>query len=127
MGEDGRAVAFHVLVEAQTKASFGQHTSKRGLAHFQRIAPQVVPVQLDQVESVEEGTVVVAVVANEIERRHAVVVASNRLPIDDAGARAQAGHRLDDQREAAGEVVARTAIKPHLRTVLARDDADRRA
>jgi hypothetical protein len=28
----------------------------------------------------------VAVVANEIERRHAVVVASNRLPIDDAGA-----------------------------------------
>jgi hypothetical protein len=31
MGEDGRAVAFHVLVEAQAKASFGQHTSKRGL------------------------------------------------------------------------------------------------
>jgi len=61
-------------------------------------------VQIDQVESVEEGTVVVAVVANEIERRHAVVVASNRLPIDDAGARAQAGQRLDDQREAAGEV-----------------------
>ena len=47
MGEDGRAVAFHVLVEAQTKASFGQHTSKRGLAHF--------PIQLDQVESVEDG------------------------------------------------------------------------
>ena len=35
MGEDGRAIAFHVLVEAQAKASFGQHTSKRGLAHFQ--------------------------------------------------------------------------------------------
>ena len=35
VGEDGRAVAFHVLVEAQVKASFGQHTSKRGLAHFQ--------------------------------------------------------------------------------------------
>ena len=36
VGEDGRAVAFHVLVEAQAKASFGQHTSKRGLAHFQQ-------------------------------------------------------------------------------------------
>jgi hypothetical protein len=36
MGEDGRAVAFHVLVEAQAKASFGEHTSKRGLAHFQQ-------------------------------------------------------------------------------------------
>jgi len=58
MGEDGRAVAFQMLVEAQAKASFGQHTSKRGLAHFQRIAPQVVAIQLDQVESVEEGVAV---------------------------------------------------------------------
>ena len=107
MGEDGRAVALDVLVEPQAKASFGQHTSKRGLAHFQGITPHVVAIQLDQVESVEEGTVVVAVVANEIERRHAVVVASNRLPIDDAGARAQADERLDDQREAAGEIIPR--------------------
>ena len=69
VGEDGRAVAFHVLVEAQAKASLGQHTSKRGLAHFQRITPHVIAIQLDQVESVEEGTVLMAVVANEIERR----------------------------------------------------------
>src|SRR6516225_12212040 len=34
MGENGRAVAFDMLVEAQAKASLGQHTSKRGLAHF---------------------------------------------------------------------------------------------
>src|SRR5262249_17073908 len=31
VGEDGRAVAFQMLVEAQAKASFGQHTSKCGL------------------------------------------------------------------------------------------------
>ena len=62
--QDDRAVASHVLVEAQA-TSFGQHTSKRGLAHFQRIAPQVVAIQFDQVEGVEEGTVVVAVVAGE--------------------------------------------------------------
>jgi hypothetical protein len=37
VGEDGRAVAFHVLVEAQAKASFGQHTSKRGLADLKRV------------------------------------------------------------------------------------------
>src|SRR5262249_50195127 len=49
-----------MLIEAQAKASFGQHTSKRGLAHFQRITPHVVAVQLDQVESLEKGTVVVA-------------------------------------------------------------------
>jgi len=107
MGEDGRAVAFHVLVEAQAKASFGQHTSKRGLAHLQRITPHVVAIQLDQVRSVEEGTVVMAVVADEIERGNAVVIASDRFTVDNAGARAQAGQCLDDEREAAGDVFAR--------------------
>src|SRR5215471_794735 len=65
-----------------------------------------------------------AVMANEIERCHAVVVASNRLPIDDAGAGAQACQRLDDQREAAGEVIAGTAVEPHLRAGFAGDDAE---
>ena len=68
MGEDGWAIAFHVLVEAQAKASFGQHTSKRGLVDLKRITPQVVAVQLDQVESVEEYPLVSAVVTDEIER-----------------------------------------------------------
>ena len=39
-------------LKAQAKGSFGQHASKRGLAHFQRITPHVVAVQLDQVEGV---------------------------------------------------------------------------
>src|SRR5215470_4365268 len=51
VGEDGRAVALDMLVEAQAKASFGQHTSKRGLADLKQITPQVVAIQLDQVES----------------------------------------------------------------------------
>src|SRR5262252_7063040 len=98
MGEDGRAVAFNMLVKAQAKANFGQHTSKRGLAHFQRIAPQVVAVQLDEVEGVEEYAVISAVVTDQIERGNAVVVASHGLAVDDAGARAQTGQCLDDQR-----------------------------
>jgi len=40
-----RCVGVHAW--AQAKASFGQHTSKRGLAHFQRITPRVVANQLD--------------------------------------------------------------------------------
>jgi hypothetical protein len=36
---------------------------ERGIAHFQRIAPHVGAVQLDQVESVEEYTIVVAIPA----------------------------------------------------------------
>jgi len=71
-------------LKRRAKAGFGQHTSKRGLAHLQRITPHVVAIQLDQVESVEEGTVVMAVVTDEVERRHAVVVASHGLAVDDA-------------------------------------------
>jgi glucose-6-phosphate dehydrogenase assembly protein OpcA len=44
--------------------------------------------------------------------------------VDDAGARAQAGQRFDDQREAAGEVIAGPAVEPHLRAVLAGNDAE---
>ena len=98
MGENGRPVALDMLVEAQAKASFGQHTSKRGLADLKQITPQVVAIQLDQVESEEEGTVVVAVVTDEIERGNAVVIAGDSFAVDDAGARAQASQRFDDQR-----------------------------
>ena len=65
-----------------------------------------------------------ALVPDEIERGNAVLVASNRLAIDDAGARAHACKRLDDQREAMGEVIARTAVEPHLRAGLAGNDAE---
>jgi hypothetical protein len=42
----------------------------------------------------------------------------------DAGAWAQAGERLGDQRKATREVIAGTAIEPHLPTALAGDDAE---
>src|SRR5262245_10391608 len=65
-----------------------------------------------------------AAVANEIERSNAVVIAGDSFAIDDAGARAQACQRLDDQRKAVGEVIARTAVEPHLGACLAGDDAE---
>jgi hypothetical protein len=74
-----------MLVEAQAKASFGQHTSKRGLAHFQRIAPHVVAVQFDEVEGVEEHVPVMLAVTDTLERCEPVVIARDRFPIDDAG------------------------------------------
>src|SRR5262245_16551054 len=98
-----------MLVEAQAKAGFGQRASKRGLARFQGIAPHVCAVQFDQIEGVEEYAVVSPVMADEIERSNAVVVAGDRFAVDDAGARAQASQRLDDQREAMGEVITRAA------------------
>src|SRR5262245_14116559 len=113
-----------MLVEAQAKASFGQRTSKRGLADLKRIAPQVVAVEFDEVEGVEEYSAGSAVVTDEIERGNAVVIAGDSFAVDDAGAGAQAGQRLDDQREAMGEVITRTAVEPHLRVLLAGNDAE---
>jgi hypothetical protein len=45
-------------------------------------------------------------VANTIEQSDAVVITGNCFPVDDAGARAQAGQRIDDQGKAIGEIIA---------------------
>ena len=108
-----------MLVEPDAGAGLGHDRGERGLADLKRIAPQVVAVQLDEVEGVEEDALVSAVVTDEIERGNAVVIASDRFAIDDARARAQAGQRLDNQREAVGEIIAGAAIEPHPRPVLA--------
>ena len=107
MTEDSLAViALEMLVEANARAcSPGQDRRERGLAHFQRLAAQVVAVQLDQVEGVEEDARVMAPLAYAIEARHAVVAAGDRLTIDDAGARWQHCHGLAYEGEAGGPVV----------------------
>src|SRR5262245_22813183 len=110
MGEDGRAVALDMLVEPDARASLGHDRRKRGFTDLKRITPQVVAVQLDQVEGVQKRSVIVVAIANEIEGGDAVIITGDRFPIDNAGARAQASQRLDDQRKAVGEVVARTTI-----------------
>src|SRR5262249_12751737 len=56
------------------------------LADLKRIAPQIVAVQLDEVEGVEKDALVSALVPDEIERGDAVVIAGDSLAIDDAGA-----------------------------------------
>src|SRR5215475_15981473 len=63
-----------------------------------------------------------AAVANEIERGNAVVIAGDSPAVDDARPRAQACQRLGDQREAPGEIVARTTVEPHSRAVLPGDN-----
>src|SRR5262249_37305041 len=85
---------------------------------------RVVAVQFNEIEGVEEYALVGALVTYEIERGDTVVIAGDSLAVDDAGARAQACQRLDDQREAAGEIVARTAVEPHLRASFAGNDAE---
>jgi hypothetical protein len=45
-------IAFDMLVEPDTGTSLGQDRCERGLAHFQRITPHVVAIQLDEVEGI---------------------------------------------------------------------------
>src|SRR5262249_31144561 len=77
--KDGRPVAFHVFVEPYAAAGLGQDHLKRGLAALMRITPQVVAVQFDQVEGVQERALIMAAVANEIERGNAIVIAGDSL------------------------------------------------
>src|SRR6516165_6248289 len=60
-------------------------------------------------------------IADAVEARDPVLAASDRLAVEDAGARAQPGERLDDEREAVSEIVARPAVELHAVAVLARD------
>ena len=69
MGEDGRGVAFDMLIEPDAGAGLGHDRRERGFADLQRITPHVVAVQLDQVESVQKRAIVSAVVTDEIEGR----------------------------------------------------------
>src|SRR5262249_30734700 len=124
VGEDGRAVALDMLIESNAGAGLGHDRCERGLADLKRIAPQVVAVQFNEVEGVEEDALVSALVPDEIERGHAVVIAGDSFAVDNAGARAQACQRLNYQREAMGEVIAGTAVEPHLRASLAGNDAE---
>jgi hypothetical protein len=52
MGEDGRAVAFQMLVEPNAGAGLGHDRCERGFADLERITAHVVAVQLDEVEGV---------------------------------------------------------------------------
>jgi hypothetical protein len=54
MGEDGRAVTLDMLVEPDAGAGLGYDRCERGLADLKGIAPQVVPVQLDEVEGIKK-------------------------------------------------------------------------
>jgi hypothetical protein len=65
----------------------------------------VVPVQLDEVEGPQEDAIAMAPVPHVLEADDAIVAAADRLAVDDAGACAQAGESLDDQREAARQIV----------------------
>ena len=68
MVEHGLAVVeFQMLVEPDANGALRQDRRERGLTDHQRLAPQIVPVQLDQIEGIEEHAAVIPAVADTIE------------------------------------------------------------
>jgi hypothetical protein len=94
-------------------------------AHDKRIAAEVIAVQLDQVEGIEEDAAAMAPIPHSLEAGNAVVAAADSFAVDDAGACAQTGEGVDDQREAVGQIIPRPpAIEPHTFADLAGDDPE---
>ena len=81
MAKYGLAVTLHVLVEPDARAGLRQDHFKPGLAAFQRITPEIVAVEFDQVEGVQENAFIVVAVADAIEGCDAVVIAGNRFAV----------------------------------------------
>jgi hypothetical protein len=63
-----------------------QDRCERGLADLKWITPQVVAVQLDEVEGVQEHVPVVLAIADTLERCEPVIIAGDSFAIDDTGA-----------------------------------------
>src|SRR5262249_18408688 len=101
-----------------------QYRCQGRFPRIERLAAQIVTVQLDQIEGVQEYARVMAPIPDAVEAGHAFVVAGDRLAVDDARARAQVCQGLDNQREAVGQVVTGAAVEPHALAVLTSDDPE---
>jgi hypothetical protein len=95
-----------MLVQPQAWQAPAQQTHQRCLAGLKRFAPQVLAVQLEQVEGEQEHVVIVAPVAQPLEHRDPVLIADDGLAVDQAGPRRQRARRRDDLRKAVREVIA---------------------
>src|SRR5262245_31232469 len=54
MREHGRTISLDVFIEPQARSGTPQYRCQRGLPCIERLPPQVVAVQLDQVEGIQE-------------------------------------------------------------------------
>jgi hypothetical protein len=65
----GRTILLDVFVQPQARRRTCEHTGERGLPHVQRVAAQVLTIELDQVEGIEEYTAVMLPMSDAIEQR----------------------------------------------------------
>src|SRR6266511_3832447 len=91
---------YDVIVNLQPYACLGEQSDEQHPAALDRLAPQVIAVKLDQVERIKEHASIGAPVAQPVEHRHAIVVASYGLAIDQARCSLEREHGARDQGKA---------------------------
>jgi hypothetical protein len=84
VSKDGLAVTLDVLIPSQARSRFDQQGPQRRLMDVKRLTPQVVTIQLNKVEGVQKDLAIVAPISNSVKHWEPVVVAGNRLAVDDA-------------------------------------------
>src|SRR5215813_10894219 len=94
------AIVGEVPVQTQPRKAPTQQARERRLARLQRLAPEVFAVQLKEVEGVEEDMLARWLAPQPFEHREPVLIAGDRLAIDQAGTHLEPIHGLDDERVA---------------------------
>ena len=82
MLENNLAVALVMLIEHDAPARGADQLGELGLALLDRPSPQILSVELDQVEGDQDGISAVSVSPHQIEHSEAVVVRDDRLTVD---------------------------------------------
>jgi len=112
-----------MLVQPQPRKAPTQQARQCSFARFERFAPQILAVEFQQVEGEQEHAAIVALVAQPLEHGEAVLVAGDRLDVDQAGARLEPVHGLDDGGIAVRPVVPVAGEQPHAAAVSAHHEA----
>ena len=65
--ENGRAIALIMLIERFPVGSVSEQIGEHGLAALDRLPPEVLAVELDQIEGAEHGGILVMPIVDQIE------------------------------------------------------------
>jgi hypothetical protein len=89
----------------------------------QSAPPEVIAVKLNQVKGVKEDVSISTAIAQPVKARHAIIVASHRLTVDQTRHRFERERGADDQWKPAGPVMPVASEQPHARSIAAHQHA----
>src|SRR4029079_13150228 len=94
---EGALWVLQVLVQTNTRPALPQHARQRRLAYLNRLPPKIRPVQLKQVECVQERLGLISSVAEQLEGGQPPLVTAHHLTVNQARPHLEVVHRLDHQ------------------------------